>query len=386
MTSWKPFADDTSPPPSPLRRRRARSLLPFLGQEQRDQALDDLAQRAFPRVDFFLFTLLAAFLISLALVFSSPVFLVAGLACAPLLSPLTGAALGLVTGSIRFAIRNLAALALAWILAFGAAWAGSFTFSLFGGPGAAAAQLDAVTALAVVVAAALLTWRFLRGAADAWMPNLVVSYGCLYPVCAAAHWAATGGGAAQAAALAWGVRSCLALLASIGTYLAFGFRPSERNARAYAGMAAAGLAGMALLLAWAGSAEPAARPAGTPEPILLPSSSPTRTPIPSITPTGTISPLPSETPRPSLTFTPTPPPVPAVVHGTGGQGVYLRDAPGLEGKKIASLQEGETVEVLGPAVEKDGTWWVPVQTSSGIRGWMAVEYCATVTPASTPVK
>jgi hypothetical protein len=139
-------------------------------------------------------------------------------------------------------------------------------------------------------------------------------------------------------------------------------------------------------LAWAGSAEPAARPAGTPEPILLPSSSPTRTPIPSITPTGTISPLPSETPRPSLTFTPTPPPVPAVVHGTGGQGVYLRDAPGLEGKKIASLQEGETVEVLGPAVEKDGTWWVPVQTSSGIRGWMAVEYCATVTPASTPVK
>jgi hypothetical protein len=387
MASWEPFSGESAPPPSPLRRRRARSLLPFLGQEERDRALDDLAQRAFPRVDFFLLTLLAAFLISLSLVFSSPVFLVAGLACAPLLSPLTGAALGLVTGSLRFAVRNLAALALAWILAFAAAWTGAFTFSLFGGPGAAASQLDVVTVLAVALAAALLTWRFLRGAADAWMPSLVVSYGCLYPLCAAAQLTAAGDGqAALAAALAWGIRFCLALLASVGTYLAFGFHPSERNARAYAGMAAAGAAGLALILAWAGRAEPAVRPAGSPEPILLPSSSPTSTTIPSLTPTGTISPLPSETPRPSLTFTPTPTPVPAVVHGTGGQGVFLRDAPGLSGIKIASLQEGDTVEVLGPPVEKDGTLWIPVRTAEGISGWMALEYCATVTPTSTPVK
>jgi hypothetical protein len=120
MTPFQPLTDDTPPPPSSVRRRRTRSLLPFFGREEQDQALDDLAQRAFPRLNFFLFTLLAAFLFSLSHFFSSPVLLAAGLAFSPLLSPLTGTALGLATASARFAIRNLAALALAWILAFGA--------------------------------------------------------------------------------------------------------------------------------------------------------------------------------------------------------------------------------------------------------------------------
>ncbi|MBN1439845.1 MAG: SH3 domain-containing protein [Anaerolineales bacterium] len=382
MTPLEPMPSDGAPP-SPLRRRRARSLLPFVGQEERDRALDDLAERAFPRLDFFLLTLLAAFLIGVSQVFSSTVLLIAGLACAPVLNPLAGAALGLVTGSWRFAARNLAALMLAWILAFAAAWTAAFTFSLFGGP-ALAVQPDAAAALAVVAAAALLTWRFLRGAADAWMPNLVVSYGCLAPLCAAAVSAAAGSGAdALAAGLAWGIYSSLALLASTGAYLAFAFRPAERDARAYAGMAAAVLLGAALLLAWARWEPPAARPSGTPGPILLPSETSTLSSLPSLTLSATVSPTPTRSPIPSTTFTPTPTPVPAVVRGTGGQGVYLRDAPGLDGKKIASLQEGDVVEILGPAMEKDGTWWVPVRTASGETGWMAVEYCATVTPAAS---
>jgi hypothetical protein len=56
----------------------------------------------------------------------------------------------------------------------------------------------------------------------------------------------------------------------------------------------------------------------------------------------------------------------------------------LDGKKIDSLQEGDVVEVLGPAVEKDGTLWVPVRTTSGISGWMALEFCATATPKAAP--
>jgi hypothetical protein len=384
MTPLQPLSDDAAPPPSSLRRRRARSLLPFLGQEERDQALDDLAQRAFPRLDFFLYTLLAAFLVSLSFIFSSPILLIAGLAFSPLLSPLTGTALGLVTGSVRFAVRNLAALVLAWILAFIAAWVGAFLFSFLPVKSATPMLLDLLTALVVGLAAMILTWRFIRGASDSWMPNLIVSYGCLYPLCAAAGLMVAGKGAeALAAWLTWGIHSCLALLASIGTYLAFGFRPAVRNVRAYAGMAAAGVIAIALLIAWGGTAKPAAQPGKTPVPILLPTESPTRTTVPSITWTATTSPLPTETPTPSITFTPTSPPVPAVVHGSGEQGVFLRDAPGLDGKKIASLQDGEVVEVLGPVVEKDGTVWVQVRTVSGITGWMALEFCATVTPTST---
>jgi hypothetical protein len=386
MTPFQPLTDDTPPPPSSVRRRRTRSLLPFFGREEQDQALDDLAQRAFPRLNFFLFTLLAAFLFSLSHFFSSPVLLAAGLAFSPLLSPLTGTALGLATASARFAIRNLAALALAWILAFGAAWSAAYIFSFLPARGGAPPQLDLLTVLVVALAAAGLTWRFIRGAGDAWIPNVIVSYGCLYPICVAA-WALAAGRSeeAQAAWLAWGIRSALALQASIGAYLAFGFHPAERNVRGYWGITAAGAAGIALLVAWIGAAQPAPQTApGTPAPIMLATDSPTPSEVPSITLTPTESPPPTETPKPSATFSPTPLPVPAIVRGTGGQGVFVRDAPGLDGKKIASLQEGDSIEVLGPPVEKDGTLWIPIRMSSGQSGWMALEFCATATPTRTP--
>jgi hypothetical protein len=61
--------------------------------------------------------------------------------------------------------------------------------------------------------------------------------------------------------------------------------------------------------------------------------------------------------------------------------VNLRDAP--NGKKIDSLHDGDWVEVTGPPVEAGGTWWIPVRTASGTNGWMAMEFCATVTLTST---
>jgi hypothetical protein len=386
MNPLPPPSDSSGPPPSSVRRRRTRSLLPFFGRDAQDQALDDLAQRAFPRLNFFLFTLLAAFLFSLAHVFSSAILLVAALAFSPLFSPLTGTALGAATASFRFALRNLAALALAWILAFAAAWSAAYIFSFLPASGQAPGQLDLLTVLAVTLAAAGLTWRFIRGAADVWIPNVIVSYGCLYPLCAAA-WAMAAGrtGEAQTAWLAWGIHSILAIQASIGAYLALGFRPAERNTRGYLGIAAAGIVGIALLAVWVGVTQPAAQEVpATPAPILLASDTPTRTEIPSLTLTPTISPTATDTPAPSMTFTPTLPPVPAVVRGTGGSGVFVRDAPGLDGKKIASLQEGDVIEVIGEPVEKDGTLWIPIRMSSGQTGWMALEFCATATPSRTP--
>jgi hypothetical protein len=381
-----PQSDDPAPPPSPIRRRRTRSLLPFVGRDEQDQALDDLAQRAFPRLNFFLFTLLAAFLFSLAHAFSSAVWLAAALAFSPLLSPLTGTALGAATASFRFAARNLAALALAWILAFAAAWSASYIFSPLAGDVSIPGQLDLLTVLMVILAAAGLTWRFVRGANDAWIPNVIVSYGCLYPLCAAA-WALAAGrsGEAQSAFLAWGIHSALALQASIGAYLAFGFRPAERNARGYSGIAAAGIAGIVLLAAWVGVAQPAAQPAPpTPATAVPAADTPTRTAVSTFTLAPAVTSTPTDTPPPSPTFTPTLRPMPAVVRGTGGSGVFVRDAPGVDGKKIASLQEGDAIEVIGGPVEKDGVLWIPIRMAGGQTGWMVAEYCATATPTRRP--
>jgi hypothetical protein len=115
-----------------------------------------------------------------------------------------------------------------------------------------------------------------------------------------------------------------------------------------------------------------------------PSATFTPTPEPSITLTATDTPLPSQTPIPSATFTATFPLVNAIVHGTGAGGVFLRDSP--NGKKIDSLKDGDEVIVTGPAVQADTAWWIPVQTASGKTGWMAMEFCATVTPTPKPAQ
>jgi hypothetical protein len=381
MTTMMPPSGGESTPPFSSRRRRARSFLPFVGQEERDRKLDDLAQRAFPRLNFFLFTLITAFLFSLAQILSSPVLWILGLVCAPLLNPLTGAALGLVTSSLPFTVRNLAALALAWILAF--LTAGLTMYLAFAAsPGAVYPLMDPISLLATLLAAAWLTVRFLRGTPDFWMPSAVVSYIILYPLCAAGWLFATGKGEGAASALlAWAIRVTLALMASMGTYLALGFRPSERRARAYAGIAVTAVFGAVLIGAWAGSGAAGVQPAPPPTATSLPTPTSTPTPVPSLTPTATDTPPPSQTPTPSVTFTATFPPMSAVVHGAGDSGVYLRDAP--DGKKIDSLYDGDEVEIIGPAVEAGGTWWMHVRTASGEEGWMAMEYCATVTPTKT---
>ncbi len=384
MTMTMPPADGEIGQPRPLRRRRARSFLPFLGQEERDRTLDDLAQRAFPRLNFFLFTLLSAVLFSLAQILSWPVLWILGLVLAPLLSPLTGAALGLVTSSLTFTVRNLAALALAWILAFLAAWL--IVFLAFAStPGAIYPLLEPIGLLATVLGSAWLTWRFLRGAPDAWMPSALVSYLCLYPLCAAGWTAAAGhGDAAIAALLAWAIRVSLAMIASMGTYLALGFRPTARNARAYAGIAAMVVIGLALIGAWAVSGTSGAAPALIPTATIPATETLTPTAEPSITPAATATLTPTSTPVPSATFTATFPLVKAVVHGTGAGGVFLRFSP--DGKKIGSLNDGDEVVVLGPPVQAGGTWWIPVRTAAGQEGWMAMEFCATLTPAASPTK
>ncbi len=222
----------------------------------------------------------------------------------------------------------------------------------------------------MILASAWLTWRFIRGAADAWMPSAVVSYLCLYPLCAAGWTAAAGqGGAAVAALLAWAIRVCLALIAAMGTYLALGFRPTARNIRAYTGMAAMVLAAAVLIGAWAASGAPGAIPASVATQPDTPTATLTPTLEPSITPTLPNLRFQAPTPTVTATLTAAFPLVQAVVHGTGAGGVFLRFSP--DGKKIDSLNDGDVVVVIGPPVQTDGTWWIPVRTASRAKkaGW-----------------
>ena len=63
----------------------------------------------------------------------------------------------------------------------------------------------------------------------------------------------------------------------------------------------------------------------------------------------------------------------AVVSGTSGVGLTLRDTP--EGQPIAVLDEGSIVLLADwPRVESDGFLWQPVETIDGIFGWVAAEF------------
>jgi hypothetical protein len=92
---------------SPARRRRAdRGLLPEDLVETADD-LDQIAHQTIPSFDFFLFSLLAAAIITTAILADSPPLLVLGALTAPAMSPFIGIPLGCATGSFKFFIQRL---------------------------------------------------------------------------------------------------------------------------------------------------------------------------------------------------------------------------------------------------------------------------------------
>ena len=79
----------------------------------------------------------------------------------------------------------------------------------------------------------------------------------------------------------------------------------------------------------------------------------------------------SLTPQPTATVTPTV--CRAVVEGSGGNGIYLRDAP--QGAELVILAEGTLLTVLEDAPVQAGDFtWRKVRAVGGEEGWAAEEF------------
>jgi hypothetical protein len=79
----------------------------------------------------------------------------------------------------------------------------------------------------------------------------------------------------------------------------------------------------------------------------------------------------SLTPQPTATVTPTV--CRAVVEGTGGNGLYLRDAP--QGVELVLLADGTLLTVLEDApIEAGGFTWRKVRAVGGEEGWAAEDF------------
>jgi uncharacterized protein YkwD len=63
----------------------------------------------------------------------------------------------------------------------------------------------------------------------------------------------------------------------------------------------------------------------------------------------------------------------AIVGGTGGSGLRVRSGPGPTNNVLATLPDGESVEITGAPIESNGLVWYPVK-STKVKGWSNAEY------------
>ena len=89
-------------------------------------------------------------------------------------------------------------------------------------------------------------------------------------------------------------------------------------------------------------------------------------------------PTPEVSPSPFPTATATPVVVRAMVEGTAGSGLTLRDEPSVDGELLSVLPDGTIVTVLEEdPVEANGITWIYVRTITNEIGWVSQEYMVT---------
>ena len=363
---------------SRARRRQASRRISQLRADEREAFLDDLAQQVTPGISFFLRAILAGLLVGSGFRWDQPALLVGGALLAPLLTPLPGMALAAVSGSARFFLRMIGALAVAcaaFLLIAG----------LAAGPGGILAfahtRLNLVDFTLLLAGALWMAVSLARGEGVPALASAAAAYELLLPLGAAGMGLLRGDPELwQGASLTFGLHLTWSVAMSLAALAAMGFRPLIGSGGSLA--VAIGLMGGLGLISAAGlgTSVLAALPTPTPTPTATPTptSTPTRTPTPTATATSTNTP--TVTPTFTATATPTPTPPSAVVLGTGAQGAVLRDEPG--GAIIGFVSDGDRVLVLGgPELSGARLWW-HVRTVDGMEGWLVASFLNTVTPAA----
>lgn len=367
---------------SPARRRRARRMLTQLRADEREVFLENLAHTVSPSVDLFLYSILAGLLIGLGFSLDQNALLIAGALATPRMAPIAGLALAAVSGSPRFFLRMFAALAVALVLlSLVAGLSGLITSSLSSGVLLALehASLNLVDLGLLLVGAVLMSLSVGRTQQVPLLASTAVAYELVLPLGAAAIGLVQGNPElSQDALLLFGLHLTWAVVASVGTFVALGFRPLTGYSHSIA--TAIVLIGLVALVSALGLGYSVMASLPTPTATPTFTSTPSGTPTITATFTPSATPTVSSTPTVTPTFTATSTPLPplAIVIQTGDLGGYLRDAPA--GDITGFLRDGDEVRIIGDPVEVNGVLWWPVRTSDGSVGWLHGALIATATP------
>jgi hypothetical protein len=377
--------------PSRARRRRARRSLIPPGDDERATLLEDLARRAVPSFEFFLFAILSGIVLGAGYLLNSDALLVLGLILAPLLTPWVGMTLAVASGGWRFFLQTLGSLLVAFLLAFSTnALVGLFN-RLFGlvnfNRAIDHAKLWWPDLLIVVAGAIVLVLVFVRGERRPVLPGVILAYAFFFPIGAAGF----GLGAGVPEIWPNGIfifLTHLALATLVGWIVLRiqHFKPTRASGSLLSILVI--LLCVAALVTFTGLAgwvmERGASPAAEGTPTSLGLASPTPGLPPSATP-GKASQTSTDQPtaQPSFTLTSLPTPSYAVIAASTGGGALVRTEPGA-GTVVASLINGSLVEVFTEIQTVGSTQWVHVRTMEGVEGWVLQTVLAAATPANPP--
>jgi hypothetical protein len=383
------FPDDPDRLP-PARRRRARRLLAPLDADERAALVDEIAHRASPTFDFFLFSLLAGIVISAGVVLDQPAILLLGSLIAPLMAPVVGLSLATVVGSMRFFLRSLVGVLIGSALVFLTGFIAGYLARSW--PPASLlqayshAQLSWANFLVLALGAVFTSAAMLRNGQRPIIASVALAYTLYIPIAVAGFGLSSAtpdlwpdGLVVYTIHLAWA-----ALLGAI-TLVIFGYRPLTLFGYTLGG--ALTLLGVILLIGLGGTGAVVGGQMALPTPIpsatltITPTSTLTHTPVP---PTDTPTPTPTytTTPTPTETLTPTPTPVFARVQTEDGTGVLLRDEPG--GVVVGSYFDETLMQVLPGEIIQDGVTWIRVIAPDGVNGWIVGRLIKIITPTPNP--
>lgn len=366
----------------PSRRRRARRMLTQLRADEREAFLEDLAHEVSPSLDLYLRGLLAGLVIGLGFRVDQEGLLVAGVLLAPSMAPVAGLALAAVSGSARFLLHQLGGLAIGLgLFAVASGLVGGLAIPP--GLGSVLAwshtKLNLVDLGVLLIGSVVLVRQFGQGEGLSKLASTAVAYEILTPLAAASLGLVRGDPELwHGALLIAGLHLTWAVAAGLATLALLGFRPLIGSGQSLAGAIAMMGVAAALSAVGLGASVVAAVPTATPTPTVTPTASRTATATATSTATATASATPTATATATATPTPTATPPIALIHGTGGVGVFFRRSPG--GPAVGGLLDGVTVEVLAGPVDYNGELWWQIRTDTGDVGWLLASYLEQVTP------
>jgi hypothetical protein len=401
----QPIPEDNEPL-SPARRRRERRLpIPpaGAGKDERAAYLDELAERAIPSFDYYLFSLLAGLVMGVGLLLDSPALIVLGAVLSPLAGPVLGLGLSCIAGSGRFFLQSFAAAVIGAMLAFIGGYTAGYASRFATGITVGLSQVNAVVQfswpalVALTLGVVITTFAFAKSSQKASLTGAVLTFLLFPPVVAAGFSISAGvpgllpdGLVVFAIYLAWAIILGALTLGLLGLRPLSGFGFVLGGAIAIASLAVlAGLGGVEI----ARQSQPtpaailpgAARPEAT-QPGAVPTAAiaaaPGQTAAPH--PTATLIPSPTNTlvpsPTPTITFTPAPTPVWAIVNSESYDGAVIRAEPKFGSQILTTILNGTLLEVLPDEVTDGGTVWAHVKTTDGKDGWIVQSLLETATP------